>query len=328
MSNDETYMRRALQLARNGEGFTSPNPMVGCVIVNDGLIIGEGWHRTCGKAHAEVNAVNSVKDRSKLRGATLYVTLEPCSHYGKTPPCADMVADLPVSRVVIGMKDPFPAVSGRGIAKLVVAGKKVDVGVLEDECRQLNKKFITVHTRQRPFITLKWAQDINGIMGYTNAVQSAIYSNPLSSTWVHCLRSRHDAIMVGTNTVITDNPRLDLRLWHGRRPRIVATDFSGRIPSEAGILKQESTILINDKKSLNEIVHLLYKDYGITSLLVEGGARLLQSFINANLWDEARIETNPEVKPGDLSAPISHGKEISVEMIRGNKILFVQNPMA
>jgi diaminohydroxyphosphoribosylaminopyrimidine deaminase/5-amino-6-(5-phosphoribosylamino)uracil reductase len=326
MNSDKMYMRRALQLARNGEGFTSPNPMVGCVIVSQGKIIGEGWHRKCGEAHAEVNAVKSVRDTSLLQGATLYVTLEPCSHYGKTPPCADMVAALPVSHVVVGMKDPFPAVSGRGIQKLLDAGKTVDVGVLEDECRRLNDKFITAHTLRRPFITLKWAKDAQGMMGFGDAkTRSALYSNPLSAMRVHHLRSLHDAIMVGTNTAISDNPKLDLRFWYGRTPRAVVPDFRGRIPSNLNILSRAGTLILRESESLTDTVQRLYQEEGITSLLVEGGAGLLQSFIDANLWDEAHIETNPTELPGDLSAPTIHGEEIHTTFIRKNRITVIRN---
>lgn len=303
MTYDEIYMSRALQLASAGEGYVSPNPMVGCVIVSaDGRIIGEGWHRRYGEAHAEVNAMASVTedDIKYIDGSTLYVTLEPCSHYGKTPPCADMVAASGVKRIIVAMTDPNPKVSGRGIARLKAAGKEVVTGVLADEAAQLNRRFLKAQVSDRPFVTLKWACDAAGDMGFggDEPRPSAKYSNPLTRMNVHRLRSCHDAIMVGRRTAEADNPRLDVRYWSGRSP--------------------ERIILGHNKgESLAELLRDL-REKGITSLLVEGGATLLESFISEGLYDEIYVERSAEILPGDLKAPLPCGQMVSVDVIREN----------
>lgn len=306
---DEMYMRRALQLARNGEGRVSPNPMVGCVIVaSNGKIIGEGWHRKYGNAHAEVNAMASVKtsDRPLIEGATLYVSLEPCSHYGKTPPCADMVAASPVDRVVVAMTDPNPKVSGRGIAKLIVAGKTVDIGICEAEARYLNRRFIKAQTSPLPYVTLKWACDASGRMGYGGEElrKSEKYSNVLTQMRVHRLRSLHDAIMVGRRTAEADKPALDVRYWSGDNPKpIVATDKNKPL-----------AILLEELRA-----------EGITSLLVEGGATLLNSFIECGLWDEAIIERTGDERNGNLKSPMLRGIVENMGTVRGNHIVRIFN---
>ncbi len=285
-ATDIAFMRRALQLAANGRGFVSPNPMVGAVIVGpDGTIIGEGWHRAYGGPHAEVQAVASVPDhrRHLLPDSTIYVTLEPCSHYGKTPPCAKLLVECAFRRVVVGAGDPNPRVSGRGIAMLRDAGIEVTEGVLADECRRINRRFMTAHTLHRPFITLKWAQSADGYL-------DGQFSTPASATEVHALRAVHDAIAVGARTVLTDNPRLDTRLVAGHSPRPVVFDRH-RIAASAPLLSApRGTIYIDTDAPLADTLHNLYSDHGITSLLVEGGASLLATFIEAGLWDEARIE--------------------------------------
>jgi diaminohydroxyphosphoribosylaminopyrimidine deaminase/5-amino-6-(5-phosphoribosylamino)uracil reductase len=303
-NDDIRYMRRALQLARYGAGHVSPNPMVGCVIVDaQGLIIGEGWHRRFGEGHAEVNAMASVRDEDKprLKGATLYVTLEPCSHYGKTPPCADMVARSEIARVVVGMQDPNPKVSGRGNGKLLAAGKSVTVGVLEEECRELNKRFITAQVEHRPYVTLKWARDAKGDMGFRNPQEGerTIYSNPLSLMWMHRCRSLHDAIMVGERTAAIDNPSLTVRYWVGNNPR---------------------KIILSHTDDLTAMLHDLWQE-GVSSLLVEGGARLLQAFIDARLYDEIREEINYHELPGDLPAPVTNDPIVNKMRVRSNEIL-------
>lgn len=295
-NTDIKYMWRALQLASCGGGDASPNPMVGAVIVCDGKIIGEGFHRRCGEGHAEVNAVASVADESLLRRSTIYVTLEPCAHYGKTPPCAKLLIDKGIPRVVIGCADPFAKVSGRGIAMLREAGAEVKVGVLEQECRALNERFMTAHTLHRPFITLKWAESADGFISAADAdglPRPVKLSNTLSLREVHRLRSLHDAIMVGTDTVITDNPRLDTRLWGGKSPRAVTIDRHGRIPADAAILSRPDTIVYRDPEvTLPEILTDLYSRRGVSSILVEGGAKLLQSFIDQGLYDRIRREVS------------------------------------
>lgn len=275
-------MKRAIQLARHGALDTSPNPMVGCVIVSaDGRIIGEGFHRRCGEGHAEVNAVASVKDKSLLKGATAYVTLEPCSHYGKTPPCAQLLIDSQVGRVVIGSGDPNEKVNGRGARMLRDAGIEVVEGVLADECRAINPKFMKAFTAARPYVTLKWAMSADGYMDIKRDKESPAYafSTSVTRAMVHKLRATHDAIMVGSATAEADRPSLTVRHWAGRNPRKLIASHIDNLQAYLADLRQE----------------------GVTSLLVEGGPTLLKSFISANLWDEARVEVSP-VKLGDKGA--------------------------
>lgn len=336
---DEKYMRRALQLAKNGIESTSPNPMVGAVIVYKDKIIGEGYHRRCGEGHAEVNAIASVKDKTLLQQSTIYVTLEPCSHYGKTPPCAQLIIDSKIPNVVIGSLDPFEKVSGRGVKMLQDAGINVATRVLEQECKNLNPHFITAHTLRRPFVTLKWAKSQDGYMDIIRCKNElpAKFSTETTSMLVHKLRAQHDAIMVGSETIIRDNPRLNNRLWSGDSPTIVIADRRTQIPPDAQIFKHNPVYLSPQKRedlkheiqwieipknaSINDYLNTLYK-FGITSLLVEGGSYLLQAFIDNGLWDVARIETNPKPlnKKGIKKAPSICGLQSSEETIDGNKI--------
>lgn len=320
-------MRRALELARHGLGNTSPNPMVGAVIVdNNGRIIGEGYHRRCGEGHAEVNAVASVKDKSLLKDSTIYVTLEPCSHYGKTPPCARLIINSGIPRVVVGAGDPFKEVAGRGIRMLREAGVEVVEDVLAEESCKLNRRFMTAHKAARPFITLKWAQSSDGFMDSDRADGNpAKFSTLLTSSLMHRLRSLHDAILVGSGTVIADNPRLDCRLWPGRSPKPIILDRSKRI--NAAELKMSHPIILSDYSNLRNAVEMLYKK-GITSVLVEGGAKVIQAFINENLWDVARIETAPSALGvhGRVKSPaLNNFCELSSEVIDGNKIQVYEN---
>lgn len=296
MEVDVRFMRRALELAAHGVGNVSPNPMVGAVIVNPkGEIIGEGYHRRYGEGHAEVNAVVSVADKSLLRDATMYVTLEPCSHYGKTPPCAKLIIDNKIPRVVVGAGDPNEKVCGRGIAMLREAGVEVVTGVLEDESRRLNAAFITAHSCHRPFVTLKWAQSADGYMDVDRSPDqpAAAISSPLGRLAVHRLRAVHDAILVGSGTVLADNPILDTRLWGGRAPRPVILDRRHRVTPNYRITGR-NPIIIDSHKGVSDILAQLYAK-GITSLLVEGGPTVLRSFIDSGLWDEARVETSSYV---------------------------------
>ena len=294
ITDESIYMERALQIARNGMGNTSPNPMVGAVITDPtGRIIGEGYHRRCGEGHAEVNAVASVApaDHELLKVSTMYVTLEPCSHYGKTPPCAQLIIDRHIPAIVVGSLDPFEKVSGRGVAMLREAGVDVTVleGPLSDRCRELNRRFFTAHTMRRPFITLKWAQSADGHIDAARASGEGAYrfSTPLSTLLVHRLRSLHDAILVGSGTFIADKPRLDVRGWEGRSPQRIVLDRRGRVtPTDTG------TTVIHDDLPLAAMLARLYGD-GITSVLVEGGREMLQSFIDQGLWDDARVEVSP-----------------------------------
>jgi diaminohydroxyphosphoribosylaminopyrimidine deaminase/5-amino-6-(5-phosphoribosylamino)uracil reductase len=269
MIDDEKYMRRCLQLARNGQQNAKPNPMVGAVIVSaDGRIIGEGYHVRCGEGHAEVNAFASVRaeDEPLLKEATIYVSLEPCSHYGKTPPCADLIIQKGVRRAVVGCVDPFAEVKGRGIRKLRDAGIEVEVGVLEKECEALNRRFFTFHREQRPYIILKWAQTANGFIDdHFKPIQ---ISNDFTKMLSHKLRAEEDAILVGRVTDERDKPQLTVREWSGANPK---------------------RLIIDRAHPLNlESLHA----HQIQSLIVEGGAKTLQSFIDKGLWDELRVETN------------------------------------
>ena len=322
MTVDERYMRRALELAAHGRGNTSPNPMVGAVIVGpDGRIIGEGYHRRCGEGHAEVNAVASVRDKSLLKDCTMYVTLEPCSHYGKTPPCAKLIIDSGIPRVVVGAGDPFKEVAGRGIRMLREAGVEVVEGVLSEESRALNARFMTAHENGRPFITLKWAQSSDGFMDSTRPDGvPARFSTRLSSAMVHRLRGLHDAILVGSGTALADKPGLDCRLWAGRSPRPVVLDRRGRIDVKK--LKMAEPIVLSDYASIAEAMNQLYSK-GITSVLVEGGAEVLESFIREGLWDVARVETAPFAlgNLGSKKAPALTGQVPSETfMIGDNRI--------
>ena len=291
---DEMYMRRCLQLARNGMVGAPPNPMVGAVVVCQGRVIGEGYHQRCGGPHAEVNALRSVKHPELLTQSTIYVSLEPCAHYGKTPPCADLIVEKRIPRVVVGCRDPFAKVDGLGIKKLRDAGCEVVVGVLEQECLALNRRFMTFHTHKRPFITLKWAQSADGYLGVKNAgmTQRTVFSTRLTTSLVHQLRAESDAILVGGATVLADNPSLTVRHWPGDNPLRVVIDTRGNLPKDALVFNDEAPTMTWSNWNLDTLMHELY-ERGVQKLLVEGGAATLQRFIDADLWDEIRIETSP-----------------------------------
>lgn len=344
MTVDARFMARAVELARGGIGNVSPNPMVGAVIVHDGRIIGEGYHRKYGGPHAEVNAIASVSDvnRPLLADSTIYVTLEPCSHYGKTPPCADLIVATGIPRVVVGCMDPFVKVSGRGVAKLRDAGIEVVTGILEDECRELNKVFMTAHTLGRPYVALKWAQSRDGFIGaLKNGKKLPVrFSTPASSALVHAMRARHDAIMVGSGTAITDIPRLDVRLFCGNNPVKVVLDRTGK--SFAGCRNMTGKVLyfssvapqcdavewIDCPKGtpLSAILAELYHR-GITSVLVEGGATLLKSYIESGCWDEARVEVAPFdlASDGGATAPVIKSVPDRADEVDGNLVLSFRN---
>ncbi len=313
-------MHRCLELARNGLGHVSPNPMVGAVLMHNDRIIGEGYHKKFGGAHAEVNCIDSVSEENQhlINESTLFVSLEPCSHFGKTPPCADLIIKNEIPKVVIGCRDPFKEVDGKGIDKLIAAGVNVVLGLLEDECKDLNKRFFTFHTKHRPYTILKWAQTADGIIaaplnppqgGTLDSDKSRLLiSNKYSNRLVHKWRSEEAAILVGTNTALLDNPSLTTRLWAGPSPVRLVLDMNLRLPSTLKIFNQEvRTIIFNSIKQdedgnlkyllLNKddnVIHQMMKalcQLNIQSVLVEGGARLLQSFIDEGLWDEARVIT-------------------------------------
>lgn len=320
-------MARALRLAESGRGSVSPNPMVGAVIVAaDNRIIGEGWHRRYGQAHAEVNAVNSVSpdDIPLLSHATIYVTLEPCSHYGKTPPCAEMLIRKGFKRVVVATADPFDKVSGRGIAMLRDAGITVDVGTLEAESRALNATFFTAHTRRRPFVTLKWAQSADG---YISAKSSRLQlSTPLTATLMHRQRAMYDAILVGSETLLRDRPRLDVRHWAGRSPRPYIWDRRGRL-TEDDIKCTALPAEICRDADVRTLLERLYTQ-GITSLMVEGGAKVLDAFIQSGLWDTARVEVADDITlgdDGDTIAPTLDRLPQIIRTIEHNNIFWYVN---
>ena len=301
----EQYMRRALQLARGGEGRTAPNPMVGAVVVADGRIIGEGFHRTYGGPHAEVNAIASVKeaDRHLLKDATIYVTLEPCSHYGKTPPCSKLIIETGIPRVVVGAPDSNPLVAGRGIKMLREAGVEVIENVLLKECLDINARFMTAQLNPRPWIQLKWAQSADGFIAVLDSEgnpKPVKFSNALSSVWMHRERARSQAIMVGSRTRLIDRPRLDVRLWAGQNPVKIECGHDENLP------------LLMEK----------VRRQGINSIMVEGGPTLLKSFIKEGLYDEIRIETAPVTLGAGLPAPILPDglQSVSREMCRENVI--------
>lgn len=333
MEIDARYMRRALQLAALGRGHTRSNPMVGAVITGtDGDIIGEGYHHRYGGPHAEVNAINSVADASLLRRSTIYVTLEPCSHFGKTPPCAKLLADCGIPRVVIGSVDPNEKVSGRGIALLRESGAEVITGILEAECRTLNRPFFIAHTLRRPYILLKWAMSADGYMdSRRNSDQEATaFSTPESHMLVHRLRSQADAIMVGSSTVISDNPRLDTRLWPGYSPRPVVLDRRHRICYDSYRIfagAEPRAMHITQYSDLASLMGELFAD-GISSLLVEGGPTLLHSFLEAGLWDDVRVEISPVTldSNGVAKAPSLPSGVISSTSIGDNTVTRVVNP--
>ena len=334
-------MRRALQLARQGAGHTSPNPMVGAVIVGpDGTIIGEGWHCKCGQGHAEVNAVASVNDPSLLKDSTIYVTLEPCSHYGKTPPCAKLLIERGIPRVVVGTLDPFVEVSGRGVAMLREAGVEVAVGVLEQECRALNRRFLTAHTTGRPWVQLKWAQTADGFIALPpEAGENPLHmSTPVTMRLMHRQRALCDAIVVGAATARIDDPSLTTRYWPGKSPLRVVLSRQLSIPDNLKLLNDGMPTIIynsmkNETRGAVEYVKMdtsdpqmwltdLYRR-GITSVMVEGGTDVLQQMIDAGAWDEARIEVSPRRVGQGTAAPSIKGNIQKQYLIDGNQITYL-----
>jgi len=338
LENNEKYISRCLQLAATAENYVAPNPMVGAVLVCDEKIIGEGCHRFYGQAHAEQNAINAVKDKKLLEKSTLYVSLEPCSHFGKTPPCANLIIEHKIPRVVIGTFDPNPKVAGKGIQLLREAGIEVTVGVLENECRALNKRFFTFHYKKRPYIFLKWAQTADGFIDKkrSNQEKPLIISNTVTKQLTHKIRTQNQAIMLGTNTVLADNPKLIVRRWTGRNPLRVILDRQGRIPKTFNVMdgKTETLIFTEAEKEskpnlqfikidfseniLQTVTNELYK-LNINSILVEGGAQLLSSFISAGLWDEANVEISQQIIGNGIPAPVLNAFPHEMTEIEGHK---------
>ena len=298
LSIDEQYMSRCIELAKLAAGYAAPNPMVGAVLVYEDKIIGEGYHKKYGAPHAEVNCINSVlaENKTLIEKSTIYVSLEPCSHYGKTPPCVDLIIKNKIKKIVIGCKDIYKEVAGKGIEKLKNSGAEVIPDVLENECKELNKRFFTFHQKNRPYIILKWAQSANGKTGSLSG-ERILISNDYSNRLVHKWRSEEAAILVGTNTALKDNPSLTTRLWEGNNPVRIVIDKENNLQ----FIKLEASGL------LEQILHSLF-ELNIQSILIEGGSKTLQSFIDKGLWDEARIITNEEMMiENGIAAPELYG---------------------
>ena len=322
MTVDEKYIKRCIELASNGLCNAAPNPMVGAVIVYKDRIIGEGYHACCGQGHAEVNAIASVKERDLLKDSTIYVSLEPCSHYGKTPPCADLIIRTGIPRVVVGCVDPFSKVSGRGIQRLRDAGIEVKVGVLEKECQHLIRRFVTFNLEKRPFITLKWAQSADGFIDIQrDGGKAVILSTPITSTYVHKQRAEHKAILVGRKTALLDNPSLTTRNWYGKNPLRLVIDRELSLPDHLKLFDGQTETIVFTEKAKEEQPNLIYiqLDFStdilpqimtilyerkIQSLLVEGGSHLLQSFLDSDLWDEMYVEHAEKVLGNGVKCPI------------------------
>jgi diaminohydroxyphosphoribosylaminopyrimidine deaminase/5-amino-6-(5-phosphoribosylamino)uracil reductase len=330
MNMHTIFMARCIELARLGAGQVAPNPMVGSVLVFREKIIGEGYHKLYGQAHAEVNCIHDAEchhpDSSILRSSTLYVSLEPCAHYGKTPPCADLIIAKQIPKVVIGCRDPFEEVNGRGIEKLKAAGIDVVTGVLEDECNLLNKRFFTFHTKKRPYITLKWAESADGkIGGHTERV---LISNEVTNRKSHQWRSEEAAILVGTNTALADDPSLTTRYWTGNNPVRLVIDMNLRLPATLKLFDESvKTIVFNGSRHeqsgnikyyrlqnnlplAGQVSKALY-ELNIQSVLVEGGSTLLQAFVDEGLWDEARVIRNGTLRLGmGVNSPLLSNAEL------------------
>ncbi len=353
VNTNEKYINRCLEIAKNGRVLAMPNPSVGAVIVCDDVIIGEGFTSAYGGNHAEVNAINAVKNKELLSKSTIYVSLEPCSHFGKTPPCSDLIIESGIPNIVIGCLDSNKKVAGKGIEKLRLAGRNVTVGVLERECRESNIRFFTFHEKKRPYIILKWAESQDGFIapilrhpeasGKNDKNRKPVWiSNEFSRQLVHKWRSEEHAILVGTQTVIDDNPKLDVRDWTGKNPIRVVLDQNNRIPIESHIFdNQIETIIIskindnfNDNKKkvtidfekniASQIVALLF-DRNIQSAIIEGGLQTLQTFIDENLWDEARIFRGQIFLDNGIKTPVLNSKSVEKQTVAGDELLILRN---
>lgn len=339
-------MSRCIELARLGAGTVAPNPMVGAVLVHDQRIIGEGWHKQYGGPHAEVNCISSVSDADRvlIPSSTLYISLEPCAHYGKTPPCSQLIIQLGIKKVVIGCRDPFEAVNGKGIEQLIQEGIEVTTGVLGTECIRLNQRFFCFHQLHRPFIVLKWAQTADGYIASDNSERLMITSAN-TNRLVHKWRSEEAAILIGTETALVDNPSLTNRLWYGKNPVRMVIDRTLRLPSTLNLFNDGyQTILFNEKKqgvegqinyiqldqktsTIDQIFKYCYQQH-IQSILVEGGATLLQSFLQEGKWDELRVLTNKTMQIGSgLAAPVIPSiSPFETTQISTDEICFYHHP--
>ncbi|WP_374951016.1 bifunctional diaminohydroxyphosphoribosylaminopyrimidine deaminase/5-amino-6-(5-phosphoribosylamino)uracil reductase RibD [Mucilaginibacter sp.] len=347
MATHEIYMQRCLELAALGAGWVSPNPMVGAVIVHEGKVIGEGYHQRYGKAHAELNAVNMVISKydnhiDLLKDSTIYVSLEPCAHYGKTPPCADLIIKHRIKTVVVGCRDPFPAVDGKGIEKLMNASIEVITGVLEHECQWLNRRFFTRVQKQRPYIILKWAQTADGYFAPANGSQYWI-TGPAAKKMVHAWRAEEDAILLGKNTALADNPQLNVRLVDGKSPKRVVIDRRLELNAGLNVFDQTvETLVFNEIKTDidGRIKYIALEDFDryvpqyilfqlylqdIQSVIIEGGAHTLQTFIQDGLWDEARIFTGKTVLTNGIKSPFVNGGNGGEYIVGADKLQIFYN---
>lgn len=348
-------MRRCLQIAKNGLGTTYPNPLVGSVIVANDTIIGEGWHHKAGSPHAEVNALTSVKQNFSLKDATIYVSLEPCSHFGKTPPCADLIINSPIRKVVIGSLDPNPQVAGRGVKKLMDAGCQVVIGVLEAECEELNKRFFTFHQKKRPFIILKWAETLDRFISpradSRTETKPVWITNEYSLQFAHKMRAEEMAILVGTNTVIQDNPSLTTRNWYGTNPIRIIIDREMKLPKNSTVFDSSApAIVFTEKDRLekmdgifqkNDSIDLIEIDFkgnvaaqicdalykrNIQSLIVEGGTRTIDAFIKEELWDEAFVFSGNKTFGEGIAAPYLKGEFVSEKHFKEDTLRVFKSP--
>ena len=346
MTQNEKYIFRCLELAKSGMGSVAPNPMVGCIIIYQGEVIGEGYHKRYGESHAEVNAINSVLNPDLLKQSTLYVSLEPCAHHGITPPCSDLIVEKQIPKVVIGTIDSFAKVAGKGIEKLKKAGIEVKVGILKNECRELNKRFFTFHEKKRPYIILKWAQTLDGFIDIDRTENE--FGKP---TWitsemalhrVHKMRAEEDAVIVGTNTAQKDNPSLTVRLCDGQNPTRIVLDRKIRLKKNLNLFDNSVTTLVFNSEINKEegktsfikidfsinILHQILKELHnrrIQSLIVEGGKKLLESFIKAKLWDEAHVfEGNKKFQKG-IQTPKISGKIVAAETLNSDTLAIFKN---
>lgn len=340
MNEDEFYLKRCSELAKKALGKTFPNPLVGSVIVHEGKIIGEGFHQKAGEAHAEINAINSVKNKELLKESTIYVSLEPCSHFGKTPPCANKIAESGFKKVVIGTLDSHEKVNGKGVEILQNAGIEVSAGILEKESRDLNKRFFTFHERKRPYLILKWAQSADGFLD--KDFKTTKISNSLVKQFVHTLRSEEHAILVGTQTALSDDPSLTTREISGRNPVRILIDLKLKVPRDAKIYNEDApTIIFNSEKEetsgnikllkvekenlVHQVMQKLFEE-NIQSVLIEGGSFTLQQFIDQNLWDEAIIIKNENlILESGTKAPQFNFEPYQVKDFRDNIVEFYRN---
>ena len=351
MSEHNQYMQRCIELAKNGLGNVAPNPMVGCVIVYKDQIIGEGYHQKYGKAHAEVNAINSVKDKSLLTNSRLYVNLEPCAHFGKTPPCSDLIVEYKIPEVIIGCVDSFSLVAGKGINRLRQAGISVICGVNEAECRELNKRFFTFHERKRPYVILKWAQTLDGFIDKSRESNSKPginwISNKYSKILVHQWRTQEQAILVGNRTALNDNPQLNVRLVSGKSPLRMVLDKDLKLPNSLNLFdKSIPTLIFTQRENVTSSssscenieyisidfsvdIHPQINDFlyqkNIQSLIVEGGSSLLNSYIKNDLWDEARVIIGNTTFGSGLKAPVINLPNQFIEEFGDDKLIFFRN---